>query len=323
MNTLRLPGTDIETTELGFGCSALLGPKHARETQALLEAAYDAGIRHFDVARAYGYGDAEGVLGRFLKGRRQEVTLTTKFGRQPMNALAGRRGLVDLARRLMRRFSFVREFVRRQHEKVMTQHAFDVEEARSSLETSLKELQTDYVDLFLLHEPRPEDCRPDELLEFLHQIKKSGKVRAFGIGTDVESTASILKTVPEVAEVIQCRNSVVERNLEQLDGAGGERAVSTHGAFGGLERLHQYLSERPEAAQEWSRQVQADCGDKQELAALMLGYAVQDNRRGPVVLSSTKPEHVTRNAAVVVEEPFSSEQIARFSELVAQKEILP
>ena len=46
----------------------------------MLGAAYDAGIRHFDVARSYGYGDAEGVVGEFLRGCSEQVTVTSKFG---------------------------------------------------------------------------------------------------------------------------------------------------------------------------------------------------------------------------------------------------
>ena len=60
-----LPGTPLTTTVIGFGCSNLFGGKTREEGLRLLEVAYDCGIRHFDVARYYGFGDAEGLLGEF------------------------------------------------------------------------------------------------------------------------------------------------------------------------------------------------------------------------------------------------------------------
>ena len=54
------------TARLGFGCSGLMARLDRAQSEALLVAAYEAGIRWFDVARSYGYGEAEGVVGRFL-----------------------------------------------------------------------------------------------------------------------------------------------------------------------------------------------------------------------------------------------------------------
>lgn len=61
MRTILVPGVAIQIPVLGFGCSALssVGGKKAL---GLLGAAFDAGVRHFDVARYYGYGESEGIL---------------------------------------------------------------------------------------------------------------------------------------------------------------------------------------------------------------------------------------------------------------------
>lgn len=56
----------------------------------LLDAAYDAGIRHFDVAPLYGQGEAAALFGEFPRGRRDKVTVTTKFGiSHPLATVAG------------------------------------------------------------------------------------------------------------------------------------------------------------------------------------------------------------------------------------------
>jgi aryl-alcohol dehydrogenase-like predicted oxidoreductase len=61
-----------------------------------LEEAFAQGITRFDVARAYGLGRAEGILGEFLGSKRQQVTLATKFGIKPPSGLAEvRRGRAE------------------------------------------------------------------------------------------------------------------------------------------------------------------------------------------------------------------------------------
>ena len=71
------------TFPLGFGCVQLTTHREASEAVSMLERAFALGITHFDVARAYGFGRAEGILGKFLRGRRDQVTVATKLGLHP------------------------------------------------------------------------------------------------------------------------------------------------------------------------------------------------------------------------------------------------
>src|ERR1700742_4518007 len=83
MQTIPLAHTTRQTTRLGFGCGSLMGATNRRDSLKLLESAYEAGIRHFDVAPMYGYGEAESCLGEFLQHHRDQVTITTKYGIAP------------------------------------------------------------------------------------------------------------------------------------------------------------------------------------------------------------------------------------------------
>ena len=83
MRTRRLLGTEIETSVIGLGCASLFRLPRAEERRLVLEAAYEAGIRHFDVAPMYGLGMAEPELATFIARRRDECTITTKFGIDP------------------------------------------------------------------------------------------------------------------------------------------------------------------------------------------------------------------------------------------------
>lgn len=64
---------------LGFGNTSPMSLSSSQNRLALLEAAFDAGIRHFDTALYYGYVEAERILGDFIVGKRDQFTNTTKI----------------------------------------------------------------------------------------------------------------------------------------------------------------------------------------------------------------------------------------------------
>lgn len=86
---------------VGFGCNSILSEGRSKALR-LLATAFDAGVRHFDIARSYGTGEAEGILGAFLKNRRSQVTITTKFGIQPVTQTMLMRAGIHCVRQLGR-----------------------------------------------------------------------------------------------------------------------------------------------------------------------------------------------------------------------------
>src|SRR5688500_1772689 len=157
MRSVTIRNTSLATSPLGFGCATLTSLNDRARAVALLREAHDLGIAHFDVARAYGLGHAEGILGEFLQGRRGAVTVTTKFGLQPPSggvagAVAGNQRLVGVAKAVLRRVPGLAAIARRRAQTMIAGGAFTAAEAERSLATSLRELRTDYVDLLLLHE---------------------------------------------------------------------------------------------------------------------------------------------------------------------------
>jgi D-threo-aldose 1-dehydrogenase len=78
------PGTTgMETTPSGFGSANLFRLPSAAQRVQVLRAAYDTGIRHFAVAPMYGLGLAESEVGRFARGRRDAITIATRFSIAP------------------------------------------------------------------------------------------------------------------------------------------------------------------------------------------------------------------------------------------------
>jgi aryl-alcohol dehydrogenase (NADP+) len=115
------------------------------QSQRIIHRALDAGINLIDTADVY--GDSEEVVGRALVGRRDDVVLTTKFGRplgdEPNHGGASRRWIMK------------------------------------AVEDSLRRLQTDWIDVYQLH--RPDPCSDmEETLSALTDLVRQGKIRAFG-----------------------------------------------------------------------------------------------------------------------------------------------
>jgi aryl-alcohol dehydrogenase-like predicted oxidoreductase len=306
--------TDIGT--IGFGTTSLLTLGSERERQDLLHVALDAGITHFDTAPYYGYGEAEMILGRFIKDRRDEVTITTKFGIQPPR-LAGGGSVAGAVKRLVKNLGPVRKLLARQAGKMVQRAAFGADDAAKSLEASLRALQTDHIDIYLLHEAGPADTS-DELLAFLEEKKKQGIIGRFGTGSDFSKVSAMAAAQPAFADVLQFENSVGRPNRRSLAGMTGGSLTITHGALGeSFRELHEALQVDVALHRRCSEVLGVDVGDPRHLASAMLSWAVQDNPLGMVLFSSSRPANLRANMEAWRDSRFTSQQLYAFGQLVA------
>lgn len=209
---------------IGFGCASLLMNRSAAEAEHVLADALDAGIRYFDTARSYGYGAAEGVLGAALAGVRDQVVVASKAGILPPS-------LLDRARA-----KATRRLLGRGGEAPARAGVFEVDALRRSLETSLRRLQTDYLDIFLLHDCTVDDLT-DEVASLLTDLRTEGKIRAFGVATEAADVAAIVSARPWAADIVQ------GPAFEGLAGGPMTELIVTHTAL----RPHLAFDGAPEA----------------------------------------------------------------------------
>jgi len=159
MHQRRFGGTDLTTSEIAFGSWAL-GSDWWGETddpERLIGRALELGVTFFDTGDAYGQGANEEIVGRALaSAARDSVQIATKFG-------------------------YVLDSERRRHAEGERPQDFSPEHARAALESSLRRLGTDYVDLYQLHNPRMTAIESDELFAELEALRGEGKVRAYGV----------------------------------------------------------------------------------------------------------------------------------------------
>ncbi len=148
MRYQRLGESGLTVSVVGLGCNNFGRRIDLEATRKVVRAALDAGITLFDTADTY--GDSEDFLGEALGEARADVVLATKFG----NDMGGKLG-ADWDARGSRRY------------------------IRKAVESSLRRLRTDWIDLYQMHTPDPK-TPIEETLAALDELVKEGKVRYIG-----------------------------------------------------------------------------------------------------------------------------------------------
>jgi aryl-alcohol dehydrogenase-like predicted oxidoreductase len=313
---IRIAHSGRETTRLGYGCSSIMGALGHRDSLRLLEAAYDAGIRHFDVAPMYGYGEAESCLGD-LVDRHRDISVTTKYGIAPPK----RGGLLRSARRVagpvLQRIPALKKRLARAAAAVAApaeKSHFSAAEARASLDNSLRALRTEFIDIWLLHEAEAADLTDDSLLRFMEDSVAQGKIGSFGVGSDSAKLPALLSDRPAYCRVVQHDWSVLD-NAEQPSPAFHihHRALTDR-----LHTLHADLTADRARLYRWSDATGVDLARREHLAALMLKAALVLYPDTILLVSSRNPAHIRENVRVA--EDASLEQPARRLYELVQRE---
>jgi len=320
LKQIRLPN-GRNALNVGFGCVGLLRIPLPFQRTRLLRAAVGLGITHFDVARMYGLGAAEGVIGQALKPLRNRVTLATKFGipRGVPNPLVvnlkyGARWLLSLRPGAVQRY--------KQNAAASApagRHVdFSLAELERSLATSLQQLQTDCIDLLFLHEPRQGDNLPDALGQALRQKVNEGKVGAFGVSGYPHDVAYFLQQRPEVCgDAIQYNYSI----LNEDDEAPPRQSFT--GMFrvldGTLSPLAKVLFQEPDLAKTWSHHLDLDLTHTENLGIVILATTLALNPDGMVIFSTTHPGRLRRIVEKLNTNSFTLEALLEFRTAVSTR----
>ena len=166
MKYRQLGTTDLNVSEVGFGVWTVStnwwGKIEEPEGINLLVKAFDRGVNFFDTGDTYGLGYGEEILAKAFKKHRHEIIIGTKFG-YDFYANTSREGHTERPQKWEPNF------------------------IRYACEQSLRRLQTDYIDLYQLHNPKMDAIESEELFETLDELVKEGKIRNYGfaIGPDI------------------------------------------------------------------------------------------------------------------------------------------
>ncbi len=179
MKTMTLGRTPLQVSRIALGCMRMRGT--ASEAVATIQAALEQGINMFDHADIYNRGRSEELFSAIWKempGLRSQIVLQSKcgirFGGDPDPGSPQR-------------------------------YDFSYEHIVRSVEGSLKRLQTDYLDVLLLHRPDAL-VEPEEVARAFDELQRAGKVRYFGVSNQTPAQMRLLQrwvTQPIVANQVE------------------------------------------------------------------------------------------------------------------------
>jgi hypothetical protein len=292
-----LPSLGEEVSALGFGCASL-GSRIAPEAgTAALERALDMGVTWFDVAPSYGDGQAEALLGRFARGRRDRVHILTKVGIAPPVPSLRQRLARPVLRTALAAAPGLRAAIRRRR-PVATKAPLTAAMIASSIEASLVRLGTDHVDVLALHDATPEETAREDILDALRQARSSGKARCVAIASSPAAAAAGMEAAPDLYGIVQLASNPFEPGLVRLaamtDRAADRVTHSVYGADGGVARLSRLIDQRPALRVELA-DAGYDGGSASVAAAFLADYAFDANADGVVLVSMFGQDHLVAN----------------------------
>lgn len=175
MKYRMLGKTELHVSVIGLGTmvhAGHFGPMKDSESLGAIETALELGVNFIDTSDAYGAGYSETLLGNALKGKREKVILATKGGNVMTGPNRGKR-------------------------------IFEPDYISRVMDESLQRLQTDYIDLYQLHNPTVEVIETGEVWNVLERAKQAGKIRHYGvsINTMEEGIAAVKDGRAETIQV--------------------------------------------------------------------------------------------------------------------------
>ena len=195
MTTRQLGNSDMQITAIGFGAWAIggggwqfgWGSQDDNDSVAAIQRALDLGINWIDTAAVYGLGHSEEVVARALEGRQQKPYIFTKCS-----------------------MIWSKKFWQTQDQ---IHRSLKSDSVRKELESSLRRLKMDAIDLYQIHWPDPED-QIEEGWETLVKLKQEGKVRNIGVSNfSVAQMERISKIAPITS--LQPPYSMLNRGVEK------------------------------------------------------------------------------------------------------------
>lgn len=317
MRYRRLGRTEMMVSEVGFGTSPIggmiWGSVNEDESIVALRRAYELGINFFDTADVYGHGRSEELLAEAFASVRPNIVITTKGG-------------LDF--------------------RMRSGHArpnFDPGYLRDALDASLARLQTDYVDVYLLHNPQQKVAKDDRVWALLDDLKRAGKVRFYGVSARTASDARYyLQTAHSendehsrrYGDVIQVAYNMLDQEAALKDvfvGAARQdwgvvsRVPLASGMLSGKYEAGHYFPSNdfrgdwsPARYAESVRRVEALrflAGDNRSLAQTAIAFALSQEAVSTVIAGAKNPAQVEENAAATEFAPLPDEDLRAAQEL--------
>jgi aryl-alcohol dehydrogenase-like predicted oxidoreductase len=271
----KLGRTGLEVTPLGYGSMGLRGPKtwgvrvvEDHDAERFLNLVLDSGINFIDTSPDYGVSEER--IGRFISQRRDEFYLATKCG----CAYTQREDHLEIA------------------------HLWQRDVIQKNMETSLRRLKTDYVDVLQFHGGDAKTLQDRGLIDLLMQFRQQGIIRYLGVSSTLPQLPDLIEL--DVFDTFQIPYSCLapEHHDWIARAAEGGAGIIVRGgiAHGGPDAEIQ----RPAVNETWNRAgLNQILPEGMSRAELILRYTLTHPHCHTTIVGTCDPEHLAENLTAV------------------------
>ena len=279
-------------SKLGCGCASLGSRVGAKRGLEVLALAFDHGANWYDLAPSYGDGRAQTIFRDFARGKREKLYICTKVGVAAPQINPLLQVVKPFARQIVRTMPGLRRAVG----SVRSVQPVEIrpDEIRTSLESSLRDLGTDYVDVLALHDPAPSVLQRQDVFSVLVSLREEGKVRGVGVAGSSE-IATLAMQHTDVFDHVQY--AIDLSSDENPSGTLRARSHIVHSVISGSGELLELLTkfDCKTDAQEVFKASGYQDDLEANLKALALDFALARPGLQTVLVSMLSPRSIERN----------------------------
>ncbi len=324
MKPIQLAKTNLHCPQLGFGCASMMGRSGRTQSLRALGAAWDGGIRFFDTARSYGYGESELLLGQFLRGRRDQAIVATKFGILASPQPAWKKIARAAARGVLKAAPFTHRALQQRAASQFTHHQFSIPVLQKSIEQSLRALAMDHIDILFLHAAPATVLQQDDLLDAMQRLVDAGKVGFAGLSGDPETVQLALQQRTPHLHAMQfpCNVFDVSAAANFARFTDGSSVLVANHPYGGAARIRLCrqiiadLSSRHGLDASLREKIQSL--DNDIMADIVLNVILRNTGIHVVIPAMMNPKHIHANIRAVTASRFTSAEIHSIRSALAE-----
>lgn len=271
MQRKSLGRTGLAVTQLGYGSMGIRGPKtwgvrvvDEETADQLLNAVLDAGINFIDTSPDYGLSEQR--IGQFISSRRSEYFLATKCG-----------------------------CVYTQHENHLEiAHQWNQEVLKQNIETSLKRLQTDYVDLLQFHGGDAEVLQKERLIDTLIDFREQGLIGFLGVSSSLPKLSDLIQL--NVFDTFQIPYSCLAPQHHDLITSAAETGAGIILRGGIAQGGPDAEIQRPGLNDIWTRaKLDELLPEGMQRAEFILRFTLSHPHCDTTIVGTCNPDHLTEN----------------------------
>jgi len=278
MEKKKLGRTNLYVSQLSFGAMEIRSNKTwggrdvtEKKAETILNAVLDSGINFIDTSPDYGM--SEDFIGKCISHRRNEFYLATKCGCNPTDK--------------------------------DKPHVWNGHQLEQNIETSLKRMKTDYIDIWQLHNPTCEEVEKGDLIRVMEDVKASGKIRFIPISSTLPHITTFMEQ--DVFDSFQIPYSSLEREHEEVISRVAEKGAGTI-IRGGVGRGDPLKSGTPNEDL-WKNWEKANLDELleegQSRTDFMLRFTISHPDVHTTIVGTLNPDHLQSNIKAFQKGPLS------------------